>query len=79
MHVQVPWGMVTGPDGNLYVAMDDEFEVHISLTASCTVLLFRYNTLRSNRYGYLAAGAKSSPEIVESMFHDVRPYSARHA
>lgn len=25
--VQVPWGMVTGPDGNLYIAMDDEFEV----------------------------------------------------
>lgn len=25
--LQVPWGMVTGPDGNLYIAMDDEFEV----------------------------------------------------
>lgn len=24
---QVPWGMVTGPDGNLYIAMDDEFWV----------------------------------------------------
>ncbi len=31
MHVQVPWGMVTGPDGNLYIAMDDEFEVRISV------------------------------------------------
>ncbi len=31
MHVQVPWGMVTGPDGNLYVAMDDEFEVRTSV------------------------------------------------
>ena len=25
--MQVPWGMVTGPDGNLYIAMDDECEV----------------------------------------------------
>jgi len=25
--LQVPWGMVTGPDGNLYIAMDDECEV----------------------------------------------------
>ena len=33
MHVQVPWGMVTGPDGNLYIAMDDEFQVCISLGA----------------------------------------------
>ena len=37
MHAQIPWGMVTGPDGNLYVAMDDEFEARILFRAICTM------------------------------------------
>ena len=40
--VQVPWGMVTGPDRNLYIAMDDEYEVPpLTVTGPCIAQMCR--------------------------------------
>lgn len=39
---QVPWGMVTGPDDNLYIAMDDEYEVPpLTITGPCIAQVCR--------------------------------------
>ena len=44
---QVPWGMVTGPDGNLYIAMDDEYEVPpLTITGPCIAQMCRACTGR---------------------------------
>ena len=77
VHVQVPWGMVTGPDGNLYIAMDDEFEVRLSFTARSTLPPFRKTTLQPVRNVYVAACAFLT--FVQPVPYSACSHSARHA